>query len=197
MAGPLLKYRIELGNVRITNLNHTKYQLQQCNYFYSPSNPWLNYYYWNDYDTTATSSSSYRMTRGEFISGQDSDFILTIQKDVILCTILDVYAWREYSYVGAPWPALPTWWSCTQLIANWNYWHSMTTITTKTIRDGRHIPSYPTQQDFSNNPNIGPIGNGGFSLRSRYWIQQAIQYCPDEILSGLDNVASTKSVASW
>jgi len=187
-AGPIFKDMIQMGNVRVTILDHVKYQLQQCDYFYSPSNPWLNYYYWNDYKTDKNienggNTDDRSRSTGEFVPGQDSDFVLTIQKDAVLCTGLDALAWKEYSFVGAPWPPLPTWWSCTQLPANWIYWHST----------GYEIPPYPSETDFCTNPNIGPIGNGGLSLRSRYWMQQAIDYCPDADLSGLVNVSTTRT----
>ena len=175
MARPLLKNMIRSGNVRVTILNHTRYQLQGCDYFYSPSNPWLNYFYWNDY----LIDDPHAQRVGEFVHGQDADLVLTIQRDAVLCHDLDARAWKEFSFVGAPWPPSPEWWSCSQLRANWITWHSSSST------NENEIPPYPSEADFCTNPNIGPIGNGGLSLRSRLWMQRAIEYCPDRSLSGL------------
>ena len=37
------------------------------------------------------------------IDGIDSDMILTVQQDTVLCCHLNIDLWKHFAYVGAPW----------------------------------------------------------------------------------------------
>ena len=176
-AGPLLKGMIQRGNVRMTVQNHTQYHVEKCDFF-NANNAWLNYYYWDDYQFETINGTDVPVS-GEFIAGQDSDFVLTIQRDTTLCTGLDALAWAEFSYVGAPWTD-----GKVDIPGYWPQLHSPPELQDPVI------PPFP---EFNNDNKLGPIGNGGLSLRSRYWMQHAIDYCPHTTFSNLVNISSTRT----
>eukprot|EP00590_Aulacoseira_subarctica_P009004 CAMPEP_0172437670 /NCGR_PEP_ID=MMETSP1064-20121228/72387_1 /TAXON_ID=202472 /ORGANISM="Aulacoseira subarctica , Strain CCAP 1002/5" /LENGTH=264 /DNA_ID=CAMNT_0013186169 /DNA_START=274 /DNA_END=1065 /DNA_ORIENTATION=- len=85
-ALPMFRGMMERGLVRISILDHEKYQLPSCTDFYSPSNAWMSVNYWKD----------------EFIDKVDSDMILIMQIDGVLCRDFDVNLWKDLAFVGAP-----------------------------------------------------------------------------------------------
>jgi len=178
-ARPLFKGMIQMGNVRVTVLNHTLYHLEECDR-YHPNNPWLNYYFWNDYDTILVNGTEVHV--GEFVPGRDSDLFLGLQTDMVLCTGLDASAWKEFSYVGAPWTI-----GKHDIVGYWPQLHKP-----PELKDAV-APPFPSAAEFDSDPKMGPIGNGGLTLRSRYWMQQVIDYCPHTVLSDLVNVSSTRT----
>jgi hypothetical protein len=86
-ALPRFRRMMEQGLVRITILDHEKYNLPSCTNFHSPTNAWMNFHYWND----------------ELINKVDSDIILMIQTDSVICRYFDYNLWSDLSFIGAPW----------------------------------------------------------------------------------------------
>jgi len=163
---PLFRDFLSSGRVRITFLNHSKYHVRSCSNFITPTHIWVNYHYWED----------------EFLQGVDSDMVMIIQDDTVLCHDIDITKWNDVAYVGAPWPNVhksvrkPS--QCEYLSILWNQWNTP-----------------PGQaENITNRTNIcqldqgiGPYGNGGLSLRSRKWMKQAILTCPHFKYSGLSS----------
>jgi hypothetical protein len=109
--------------------------------------------------------------------------------DAVLCHGLDIYAWNHFPYVGAPWENHIF---CLRFPSHWNNWHSNAKEYQNKKKNQKvllssspkvAIPDYPN--DMCTNPETAPLGNGGLTLRSRYWMQQAIWYCPIPCASGL------------
>jgi hypothetical protein len=170
---PYFRSMIEKGNVRMTELNHTRYKLKSCTNYWTPSRVWQNYHFW--------------ASASEFLP-QDSDLVLTLQGDSVLCHHFHVDKWRDVAWVGAPWkksfgPKIINY--CSSLPRYWNESHSSQTQ--------KNPPPYPTGEQICTELQHGPQGNGGFSLRSRSWLQKAIQYCPSQY-SGFSKqqIASSK-----
>jgi len=173
-ALPAFRRFIDAGNVRITIIDHKTYLFPSCNNFYSPSSAWMNYHYWS----TATSEE-----KGEFID-EDSDLVLTLQNDAVLCHTLNPDNWRDVAYVGGVWPPLPNTHNnrvpkegtCLHLPMLWEDWHKN--------KDVKRKP-FPLSDWCRPDSGMAPIGNGGLTLRSRRWLQEVIRYCPHDVYSGL------------
>lgn len=196
MSMPLLRSLIQLGNVRVTIVDHNKYQLNSCDDFRSVNGLFFNIDYWSDYQTITqtmleygassfndafidlTYSNNYDKVelKGEFIAGTDSDQVLIIQNDAVLCHGFDVDKWDMFAYVGAPWNKNHFQY-CNRMTVSWKDWH------TKSYGDNQPNPAYPI--DMCHNEKNSPVGNGGLSLRSRYWMRKVINYCPQAEFSGL------------
>lgn len=152
------------GRVRITFLNHTKYHVRSCDNFITPTHAWVNYHYWGD---------------DEFTNGVDSDMIMTIQDDTVLCHDFDIKRWDDVAYVGAPWPNVhksvrkPS--QCDYLSTLWNKWNKNETNNATVT----NICQF--------DKGIGAFGNGGLSLRNRKWMKKAILACPHFKYSGLSS----------
>lgn len=86
-ALPMFRQMMERGLVRITILDYQKYNLPSCTNFHTPTNAWMNFHYWND----------------ELIPKVDSDILLTIQTDGVICRHFNYKLWSDLAYVGAPW----------------------------------------------------------------------------------------------
>eukprot|EP00586_Coscinodiscus_wailesii_P009211 CAMPEP_0172521046 /NCGR_PEP_ID=MMETSP1066-20121228/292352_1 /TAXON_ID=671091 /ORGANISM="Coscinodiscus wailesii, Strain CCMP2513" /LENGTH=991 /DNA_ID=CAMNT_0013303895 /DNA_START=48 /DNA_END=3024 /DNA_ORIENTATION=- len=154
-ALPHFRDAINRGNVRVTFLDHAKYKLPSCSNFFHLNNPFMIASYWDD----------------EFLSA-DSDMVLTIQGDSFLCHTLDPDNFRQWAFVGAPWPPrrdehnnpVPPKDVCHYIKKNWRHW---------TKKEG------PQPDNVCKNGS-GPVGNGGLSLRSRTWMKKAIHTCPTD-----------------
>jgi hypothetical protein len=89
---PLFRQMMLRGQVRYTILNHTKYGLPSCDNFYNPSSnnnkALMNVHFWGS---------------DEF-APEDSDHVLMVQSDAVLCHNLLAYRWMDVAFVGAPWP---------------------------------------------------------------------------------------------
>ena len=95
-----------------------------------------------------------------------SDFVLVIQHDG---HIINPYKWDDsflkYDYIGAPWPNNKKW-------------------------NERWAP-YPNSQEIIKNLNFNRIGNGGFSLRSKKFLNFSASFkkveldCPEDIFLNL------------
>lgn len=168
---PLFQDMMKRGQVRITFVNHLKYNLKSCSDFFNPSAAFMNVHYWGD---------------DEFIPGVDSDTVLMIQNDAVLCHTFDVSRYSKYAFVGAVWGQ----YQCGLLR---NHWESFVKPQQKwKMRSQRGevikalefevVESFP--KICAN--GIPPIGNGGFSLRSRKAMIKAIETCPHTTYSGID-----------
>jgi hypothetical protein len=173
-ARPLFRKMIQAGNVRVTIMNQTRYNHPSCSKF-DANHAWMSYDYWGDYSHQG----------GEFVADIDSDFVLLMQADSVLCHGLHVPSWNHLTFVGAPWtPHAVSWWNpCRDLHENWKQMHG-----------SNPVPPFPDSDALCNDPKRGPIGNGGLSLRSRQWMQRAIQYCPSSF-SGLSSSSSPCSLS--
>ncbi|KAL3920868.1 MAG: hypothetical protein SGILL_003045 [Bacillariaceae sp.] len=159
LARPLLANLIDRGNVRMTILNHTHYNLRACDNFYNPSFMLENFRFWGS---------------DEFDEDLDSDLVLMTQGDAVLCHELHVDKWRDVAWVGAPWPARTgdrPWHFCSSLATIWREGHL-------NVNADEEPPPYPTPEQMCSNTMVGPQGNGGLGLRSRKWLRKAIEYCP-------------------
>ena len=127
----------------------------------------------------------------EFDPGVDSDTVLMMQSDSILCRPFDVDFYRTYAMVGAVWDT----YACDMLKRHW----------TKFLRPQQEGFLSGWKMDFVLNgefPDVcqadgggsgsgaGPVGNGGLSLRSRSAMRRAIETCPHKVWSGLDGMDS-------
>jgi hypothetical protein len=167
-AEPLFAAMIDRGQVRMTVLDHKKYNLRACNRFYNPSFMFENYRFWGP---------------DEFDEDLDSDLILMTQGDAVLCHELHMDKWQDVAWVGAPWPARlgPMAWDfCSALPRIWNEGHHNATT-------NKEPPPYPSEDQLCHDTYYGPQGNGGLGLRSRKWLRKAIEYCPahSQDVSGL------------
>jgi len=153
---PLFRQFLVGGRVRVSIVDHTKYQLTSCSNFWNPGHAWTNIQYWED----------------EFHEF-DNDLTLFIQDDTLLCRPLLPGKWRGLAYVGAPWPHQGPQRSpslCHYFQLKWSQWN-------RNKISSRQMESFCVD---------GPFGNGGLSLRSRYWMKKAILTCPHSRYSGLN-----------
>ncbi len=185
---PLFQAMIQSGNVRVSFLDHTKYQLKSCDNYDNPSRAFMNYNFWNE----------------EFINDVDSDLVLIMQDDSILCHSFDIDQYRKFAFVGAVWPKISSTYNmnyCVSIPIAWKTWTLTQKQWEKSIQNnnnhdhGRYHPNKPDtlldSLEFpdlcpNDNSSIAPIGNGGFSLRSRKYMMKAIKSCPHHSYSGLD-----------
>ena len=182
-ALPMFRGMMERGLVRVTILDHKRYKLTSCTDFYTPTNAWMNFNYWND----------------EF-NDLDSEVILMIQTDSVLCRDFDINLWSDLAFVGAPWA--PTRWYgkvvCEELRDNFRAWTKVPT----TVSVRRPIPggaeglqTLIEEQQAKEPPLLSlenyctqgysPGFNGGITLRNRTWLLRAIDACPHESFSGI------------
>jgi len=162
-ALPQFKSMIRSGNVRVTILDHNKYNFWFCNKFYSHSSAWINIKYWSE----------------EFIF-EDSDLVLSVQGDSVLCQSFNPNLWRDVAWVGGVWPPeanthtnpVPPEGLCNYSTSTWNKWNKNDLL--------------PFPEDICTGHNgKGPVGNGGLTIRSRKWLKAAIRYCPHPLHSSL------------
>ncbi len=79
---PKFQTLIQQGNVRMTVLDHAKYGLRSCLNFYNPSFLFENHRYWgpDEFDLS------------------DSDLILMMQGDAVLCHDLNTEKWKDVAW---------------------------------------------------------------------------------------------------
>mmetsp|Transcript_2051 Transcript_2051/g.3703 ORF Transcript_2051/g.3703 Transcript_2051/m.3703 type:complete len:569 (-) Transcript_2051:1898-3604(-) len=192
-ALPRFRQMIERGQVRVTFPDHKKYNLKSCSNFDNPSWAFMNVNYWAD----------------EFVHNVDSDFVLVIQDDAVLCQHLDMTRWNQYAYVGSVWPKKsnvlmphPLEGMCRGMPARWKSWLVPQMRWEKQQEQMKHGVDV-SKEKFRPRPaklldptfppicrdGIAPIGNGGLSLRSRKWLLEVIHTCPHFRYSGIDTTA--------
>lgn len=181
---PHFRRAIEQRRVRVTLLQHSKYKMDSCHDF-NPNAAFLNKHYWKD----------------EFLEA-DSDIVLVIQADTVLCRDLDLVRFQPYAWVGAVWPqqATPAFpepmeGMCRAMPARWKSWLRPQRLweneQQQKGRDGATQRPKPHTLLPASFPAIcqdglAPVGNGGLSLRNRSWMIRAIEACPHAIYSGHD-----------
>lgn len=154
-----------------------------------------------------------RFWEDEFVDGVDSDLVMIVQGDTALCYPLDITDLDQYAFVGGLWPKKatpltpePMEGSCLGMPSRWSNWllpqrrWRMQQQRQQQEEDLKSSNSNPKpakpvpepkeilSEDF---PSVcehgrGPLGNGGFSLRSRRWMIRAIETCPHVAHSGID-----------
>ena len=152
-ALPLFRRMMENGQVRINILNLKKYGLHNCDNFETGSSIFMNLHFWTD----------------EFIDGVDGDMILTVQDDSVLCRHFDIDLWKHFVYVGAPWG---DWLNCDSFRTTW---HDQWAPQCNGLTD---YQLHDSMSHFCTEGYGGLQGNGGFSIRNRSWMVEAIQRCP-------------------
>jgi hypothetical protein len=158
---PLFRRMMERGLVRVNILDDEKYGGPNCHHW-DLNSIFLNIRFWLD----------------EFIDGVDSDMILTAQQDAVLCRHLDIDLWKHYAYVGAPWA--PWVWGCQNCDCMKDLWRT-------NAHKCNGMENYRPDESISTvcTPGHGGLqGNGGFSIRNRSWIIEALRRCPTQF-SGL------------
>lgn len=150
---------INSGRVRMNVLDYEHYHLRSCNNFKGITRLFLNHDFWGN---------------KEFLE-QDSDFILNVQSDGIICRSFHVNNWIEFAYIGSPWP--PKKYICAEMSNAWSRFHDGNVANLS-------FPPFPTEDEICSKHEFGPVGNGGISMRSRKWMRKATRYCPT-IYSGL------------
>jgi hypothetical protein len=124
-ALPMFRGMMERGLVRITILDHSKYQLTDCTNFYTPSNAWMSINYWKD----------------EFIEKVDNEMILIVQSDGVICREFDIQLWSDLAFVGAPWA--PTRWHggvvCDELRDKFKEWTKVDNIEEAPNQSSPHL----------------------------------------------------------
>jgi hypothetical protein len=160
---PLFRRMMERGQVRIAILEKGVYSIEKCAQW-DISAVTMNVHFW----------------REQFIDGIDSDMILFMQSDSVLCHHLDIDLWAHFAYVGSPWGKGGLWpSSCDVMREYWRSWAPKCSLSN---------PDYDL-------PNLctpghgGAVGNGGFSLRNKTWMIQAIETCPTKY-SGLEQFSA-------
>ena len=137
---PLFRRMMERGLVRINILDSDKYGTK-CSNFGNGNSIYLNIHFWLD----------------EFIEGVDSNMILTVQQDSVLCHYFDINLWKHFAYVGAPWAQ---WiWNCGAMRELWNEYAPKC----------NGLENYRADESMSLicSPGHGGLqGNGGLSLRN-------------------------------
>jgi len=149
---------IDKGNVRVVHLDYSNYRIHSaCNW--NVNRLFMHPNYWED----------------EFLE-QDSDHVLVIQHDSVLCHSFNVSRWNDLAFIGGVWPPRPGLHNnpfprqgvCNAIPEYWNKWKG----------PGAKSLSYVCNED-----GLAPLGNGGFSFRSRNWMKRVINNCPSPFVS--------------
>lgn len=188
-ALPHFRRVMEQHRTRVTFLQYTAYNMDSCDDF-NPNAVFLNKHYWKD----------------EFVDA-DSDIVLVVQADAVLCRDLNLGRWKRYAFIGAVWPNQasvnfpePMEGMCRAMPARWKTWlrpqrkweqdkqkqqyvSNATKSRTTSLLNSTLLPS--TFPIICTN-GIAPVGNGGLSLRNRTWMMRAIEACPHDRYSGHD-----------
>lgn len=176
-ALPLFRDMIDAGKVRLSFVDADKYKLGSCSNYRNPSAALMNYHFWHD----------------EFLD-MEGDQVILLQDDSVFCRKLDMKHFRNVAYVGGVWPPVanqfvpyPEEGMCQGMANRWSTWLTPQKRWERT-KDKALEPKQVLNADFPTlcKHGIGPIGNGGFSLRSRRWTMQAIETCPHVKYSGLE-----------
>jgi hypothetical protein len=173
---PEFRSLIDAGKMRLKMINHKAYQLPCRDFGNNPTPALLNVHFWQD----------------EFLP-QDSDYVLILQDDSVVCRPVTP---SEFAYVGGVWPRVatelvpfPPQGMCFAMEGMWKSW----TRPQRQWAEGKDEELKQTvdlQFPLVCSDGRGPVGNGGFSWRSRKWMIRAIETCPHARYSGtsLDGV---------
>lgn len=167
-ALPMFQAMIERGQVRRSQLQVSKYNMKLP--FTNPSKLLMNGSFWRD----------------EFLD-IDSDHVMFIQDDSVFCqpSVFDRLKeqYFQYAFVGAPWPAtanpmlpFPPEGMCVGMPIRWRSWLLPQRQWKRGKRSKPKLILNETLVACDGRGN-GPVGNGGFSLRSVSWMLRAIEVC--------------------
>jgi hypothetical protein len=170
-ALPLMRALMDQGRVRLDILDHANYQLQACDDYGNPTAALVNVDFWQD----------------EF-SDRDSDWVLFLQDDAVLCRPFHWPDYAAYAYTGAVWPrkATPLAPNPPEGMCPWgmpSLWKLLTLHVKAADYERLQMP--PVFDNPCENKGQAPIGNGGLSLRRRSWMRRAIRTCPHVQWSGV------------
>jgi len=155
---PLFRRMMEGGQVRISVLEKGKYNIESCD-SWDISAVNMNVHFWKD----------------EFIEGVDSDMILVMQSDAVLCHHLDIDLWKHFAYVGGPWKPDLFSGGCVEMRRIWKSYAPLCNLQNPDV----DLPHLCTPG------HGGLVGNGGLSIRNKEWMIKVIETCPTEY-SGID-----------
>eukprot|EP00590_Aulacoseira_subarctica_P009972 CAMPEP_0172419290 /NCGR_PEP_ID=MMETSP1064-20121228/5737_1 /TAXON_ID=202472 /ORGANISM="Aulacoseira subarctica , Strain CCAP 1002/5" /LENGTH=423 /DNA_ID=CAMNT_0013158709 /DNA_START=161 /DNA_END=1432 /DNA_ORIENTATION=- len=145
---PLHRRMMERGQVRIGILEIGSYNIKACE-SWDANNLYTNVDFW----------------KNEFFDGIDSNAILLVQDDAILCRYFNVTPWKEYAYVGSPWdPDNNEYNFCDIVRGQWRKY-------------AKRCSLLNLVSELPDSPGVC-FGNGGVSLRNRMWTIQVLQECP-------------------
>lgn len=163
-AQPLFRSMIDMGNVRVDFIKPTTYPVGACTW--NVNRLFMHPNYWED----------------EF-NAQDSDLVIVLQPDSVFCHTFDVSMWTDLAFVGGAWPPEPGTHNnpappggvCRMIPNLWKQWTNL--------------------EEFPNVCTGGrvPVGNGGFSLRSRRWMKLATNTCRSFIFGPVNTKCGVKS----
>lgn len=176
---------------RLTPSHVLQYKLTSCNDFGNLNMAFMNRNFWND----------------EFIESIDSETVLVIQDDAVLCRPLELERWQIYAHVGAVWPKEPNILfpnppegMCVGMPIRWNSWLFHQRRWEKQQVQLQHDPDSVSLEDQVAPPSRllntmfpsvcgqgnAPVGNGGLSIRNRTWLVEAIEACPHVNRAGFE-----------
>lgn len=135
----------------------------------------------------------------EFIDGVDSDHVLFIQDDAVLCHSYQLENYKDLAFVGSVWSKTSFQLKegmCNGMRMRWSSWVGpqkhwerqqlrLSSIPAKKLLPRPSVLINTTFPNVCSNGN-GPVGNGGLSLRSRTWAIKAIETCPHVEFSDVD-----------
>jgi hypothetical protein len=167
-----------------------QYKLDSCTDYGNPAPALINRWFWED----------------EFLEGIDSDLVLMFQGDASLCYSLDIETLTDYAFVGGVWPKKstplmpdPLEGPCLGMAGRWKNWlhpqrrWEMQQSNPDSSSKQLHAAPKPKEILPEAFPPVcekgrGPVGSGGFSLRSRKWMIKAIETCPHMLNSGMEGI---------
>jgi len=158
---PNLRECIVEGKFRVINLDWRKYRLRDCSN-YNPLKMWLSARYWAE----------------EFVGDYSSNYVLTAQTDTVLCRPFELEVWKQWDFVGGAWPIE----FCENHAKMWTNWNSNFKPTEEQAE--------ADYDEFCGSDSFHPVGNGGLSFRQRNAMIEAIEFCPIESFSDLDDIHS-------
>lgn len=173
---------MERGQVRVTFLDHDKYNLKACDDFSFFSRALMNVNYWRD----------------EF-NDRDSNNVIIVRRGAVLCHHFDVEKYREYAFVAAPLK------NKDEMYGESDYCNALKTLW-KTNSVNASVPSSLDESNAMANilqsclEGIGPMSmDGNLSLFHRGKILEAIQTCPHEHYSGyeMDELSDGNRSCLW
>jgi len=199
-AMPLFLEMIHRGNVRYSIINHEKYKMKNCHQFYTPSRAFMNIEYWGP--------SEFEPQDNDLVLMIQNDSILCHNLDPGLWRDVAYVGgpWPpEANLHNNPVPedgtckALPRFWSqWTEPILQQKFhekWKAgnitgykppaANPVKLSLPLDTVNVESITFPSELLCKDLNGPLGNGGFSLRSRTWMRRAIATCPHVHYSGL------------
>lgn len=217
---PLFRRLMDVGRVRMTFLNPNDYPrlIGQCGAIANPTAVLMHQRFWSDHFVTFGTDKDEH-------PDPDPDQILVLQDDAVLCRPpMSMDDWdTDWAYAGAPWPPLPTdhvpWppkGRCHEIPSKYRDWiiRPSSQQRSRVVRPSSNVRGRQEEEEAGASANktatppssslpdsiyvdcrYSVLGNGGFSLRRRSWMQRVISTCPNLSDSGIrkDVVLSSSS----